>query len=155
MVPQELEADVPPHAGEVSGNTSRAGSERLGTEMSGAAGGGGGLSPVRERKAKTPMAEMDAAERGLGEAMPLPRGVGNSTVNGNGHGNGVGREPEREEDIVSPNSDTMSSIIGRNRQSLRSSGETGRNSPTVSEGVSSWSPSSPVQRRGSRFEERL
>ncbi|KUJ21618.1 acid protease [Mollisia scopiformis] len=134
MVPQELEADVPPASATSSENGD--GHARTGVEMSGGAAGRGGLSPVREHKAKTPMAEMEAEERGLGEPMPER-----------------GRErEEREEDIVSPNSDTMPSIMGRARGAVRTSGELGH-SPTISEGT--WSPNSPVQRRGSRFEERL
>jgi len=131
MVPQELEADIPTS---VSNRTSEAGSERLGTEMTGARGG---LSPVREHKPKTPMAEMDAEERGLGEPMPLPRDIGR------------GEQDVNPDDIVSPSSDTMPSIMGRTRPGNRTSGDT--DSPTISE----WSPNSPVQRRGSRFEERL
>jgi hypothetical protein len=73
------------------------------------------------------MAELGIGERGLGENQAT----------------------EREEDLMSPNSDgNRDSIMGRGRM-------TGASSPSVSE--PSWSPSTPVKRtgtRGSRFEER-
>jgi len=76
---------------------------------------------------KTPMAELGIGERELGE---------NHT-------------DVRRGDIASPNSETnRDSIMGRGRM-------TGSSSPTVSEPT--WSPSTTVQRtgtRGSRFEER-
>jgi hypothetical protein len=51
---------------------------------------------------------------------------------------------------VSPNSNTMPSLMGKGRP-IRTSG-----SPTVSEATqSTWSPSTPVRRRGSKFEERF
>ena len=91
-----------------------------------------GLSAIREQK--TSMAELGIQERGLGE--------------------GAGRE----EHIVSPTTPTATrdsaireSMMGRAR------GVVG-NSPAVSSpSEAAWSPSTPVQRtgtRGSRFEER-
>ncbi|KAG4432803.1 hypothetical protein IFR05_011714 [Cadophora sp. M221] len=95
------------------------------------AGGSGRMSPINETKTKTPMAEMGIEERGLGA--------------------GVGGERERNRDggdhIVSPNTDRWSaSVIGRNRGDATASSPSG-----PSEG--SWSPSTPVQRRNSRFSE--
>ncbi|KAE8441217.1 hypothetical protein EG329_005617 [Mollisiaceae sp. DMI_Dod_QoI] len=140
MVPQELEADIPPSNTSDTGSSDGEGSNRrLGTTMTGARAGG--LSPVREHKPKTPLAEMDASERGLGEPTELPR------VGSNRESSELG-----EEHIVSPSSDTMPSIMQRSRPGVRTSGGT-EPSPTISEGT--WSPSTPVQRRGSRFEERL
>lgn len=58
-----------------------------------------------------------------------------------------GLDSRREEEhIVSPSSDTMPSIMERGRP-----GTSG--SPTISEAT--WTPSTPVQRRDSRFEERF
>ncbi|KAH6724237.1 aspartic peptidase domain-containing protein [Leptodontidium sp. MPI-SDFR-AT-0119] len=126
MHPQELEADVPGKRG-TKGNEA---------EM---AGGSARMSPIKETKTKTPMAELGVEERGLGE--------------GEGEGAGVGGERERERDgessdhIVSPNTDRWSaSVMGRNRGDVTASSPSG-----PSEG--SWSPSTPVQRRNSRFSE--
>jgi len=118
MHPQELEAEVP-GAGPSYG--------RGGVEA-------GAMSPIREQK--TPMAELGVEEAGLGE----------------GHGRGYREQEESprsvERGLVSPNSETMSSVMGRGRP-IRTS----PTSPTVSEAT--WSPSSPVRRRGSKFEERF
>jgi hypothetical protein len=91
------------------------------------------LSPIREQS--TPMAELGAQDRGLGY--------------------GTTSQGERvDHHIVSPASSTIpeNSLMGRAR------GEVGaeRNSPTISEAT--WTPTTPVQRRGtvgSRFEEEL
>jgi Eukaryotic aspartyl protease len=123
MHPQELEAEVPDSmaAGGVGASH-------------GAIAEGGAMSPIREQK--TPMAELGAEEGGLGvdygEQETSPR-------SGDGE-RGIG------DHIVSPNSDTMPSVMGRARP-IRTG------SPTVSEGT--WSPSTSVQRRGSKFEERF
>lgn len=79
------------------------------------------LSPVVEQ-GRTPMAEMGINERGLGESR------------------------EVYDHLVSPNSDTMPSIMerGSRNSDIRVS------SPSVSD----WSPNTPVERRGSRFLER-
>lgn len=123
MHPQELEADVP--AAMVGG----AGPSH------GRIADGGAMSPIREQK--TPMAELGAEERGLGEGYRDQEET--SPQSGDGE-RGFG------ENIVSPGSDTMPSIMGRTRP-IRTG------SLTVSEGT--WSPSTPVQRRGSKFEERF
>ncbi|PMD45912.1 acid protease [Hyaloscypha variabilis F] len=122
MHPQELEAEVP----------------GAGPSYARGVVEGRAMSPIREQK--TPMAELGVEEAGLGE----------------GHGAGYReqespRSGDRErgvgvDNIVSPSSDTMPSVMGRGRP-IRTS------SPTVSE--STWSPSTPVQRRGSKFEERF
>jgi hypothetical protein len=79
------------------------------------------LSPIQERK--TPMAELGEGERGLGE-------------NG-GRG---------EENVVSPRTPTaIDSMMGRARPNITVS------SPTVSSpSEAAWSPSTPVQRTGTR-----
>ncbi|CZR66087.1 uncharacterized protein PAC_15988 [Phialocephala subalpina] len=130
MVPQELPANEIP--------------EPSNSDVSSDSGPDGRRTGMRP-PVLTPMAEMDAEERGLGEPMPLPRDLER----------GGDRGREREEDIVSPSSDTMPSIMGRARPGSRVSSEmsSAGHSPTVSEAT--WSPNSPVQRRGSRFEERL
>jgi len=119
MHPQELEAEVPiaPGARESERVNGPSDSSR-GTNVS-------SLSPVVEQ-GRTPMAELGVEERGLGE--------------------GQGREGE-DDHLVSPNSDTLPSIMER-----------GRGAPDIrvsSPSVSDWSPSTPVERRGSRFQERL
>ena len=83
------------------------------------------LSPVIEH-GHTPLAELGQGERGSGNGQ---RGI-------------------NEDDIVSPNSDGVppNTMMGRGRPDITVS------SPTVSEAT--WSPSTPVHRRGSRFEER-
>lgn len=96
--------------------------------------GCGNLSPVKETK--TPMAELSVGERGLGESW---RG---------GEAN--------EEHIVSPNTDTLPSMIGRERGG---DGMDARAYSPVSEGTrTSWSPGTPTTtslgRRQSKFEER-
>jgi Eukaryotic aspartyl protease len=83
----------------------------------------GAMSPIREQR--TPMAELGAEDGGLGGGAE--RGV-------------------HEEHFVSPSSDTMPSVMGRGRPVSSRAG-----SPTVSE--TTWTPSSPVKRRGSKFEE--
>lgn len=77
--------------------------------------------------------------------MPPPKDLGRDSVEGR----------RGEDNIVSPSSDTMPRIMGRARPGSRISSETnsGGHSPTISEAT--WSPPTPVQRRGSRFEERL
>lgn len=97
------------------------------------------LSPVREN-GRTPMAELGIEERGLGVAQHSePRTAG--------------YEQQREDDdIVSPNTDRSGS--GRVSRRFGGSGSdrtSGRQSP-VSEGT--WTPTTPVVRKGSRFEER-
>ncbi|KAL2075540.1 hypothetical protein VTL71DRAFT_483 [Oculimacula yallundae] len=116
MHPQELEAEVPGGRG-TRGNESAM------------VGGNGRMSPIRETKTKTPMAELGVEERGLGE------GVDSGTRNG-----------QDDDHIVSPNTDRSTSIMGRNRGDVTSTSPSG-----PSEG--SWSPSTPVQRRNSRFSE--
>jgi len=128
MHPQELEAEVPV-VGEGSGGMGAA--------------DGGAMSPIKEQK--TPMAELGAEEGGLGEAAGTAAGYGER---GQGSGDGHGERGLHEDDIVSPNSDTNPSMMARGRP-LTGSGSGG--SPTVSEAT--WTPSTPVQRRGSRFEE--
>lgn len=82
------------------------------------------MSLIKETKTKTPMAELGVEERGLGE--------------------GTGKADDH---VVSPNTDRWSaSVMGRNRGDVTASSLSG-----PSEG--SWSPSTPVQRRNSRFSE--
>ncbi|KAG0648740.1 hypothetical protein D0Z07_4746 [Hyphodiscus hymeniophilus] len=125
MHPQELEAEVPMAEGRVS-------SERVnGPSDSSRETAVSSLSPVTEER-KTPMAELGAQQRGLGEPRDL------------GQGNG-----EQEQHVVSPTTPTRwSTMLGGTRA----------NSPTVSDpSEATWTPSTPVQRtgtRGSRFEER-
>jgi hypothetical protein len=131
MHPQELEAEVPLTQGNER-------SERVnGPSDSSRETGVSSLSPIRENQ-KTPMAELGVNERGLG----------------------AGAGADREEHIVSPatptaprNSMFMSSMMGKARPNITV------DSPTVSSpSEATWSPSTPVQRngtRGSRFEERL
>lgn len=125
MIPQELQAEVPQAGPSYVRGVTEAGV----------------LSPIREQK--TPMAELGAEEGGLAE----------------GHGKGY-REQEDSprsgdgerglDHIVSPNSYTIPSSMGRGRP-IRTS-----ESPTVSEATqSTWSPNTLVQRRGSKFEERF
>lgn len=117
MHPQELEADVP-------GDIGTRGNE---AEM---AGGVRRMSPIKETKTKTPMAELGVEERGLGEGSVRPRQRG------------------EEDDLVSPNTDRWSaSVMGRNR------GDGTASSPSGPSEGGSWSPSTPVQRRNSRFSE--
>jgi hypothetical protein len=124
MHPQELEAEVPM----VQGSRE---SDRVSGPSDSSRGTGGtnvsSLSPVAEN-ARTPMAELGAGERGLGE------------------GYDYGRARDEDDHLVSPNTDTLPSIMerGRGNPDIRIS------SPSVSE----WSPSTPVDRRGSRFQER-
>lgn len=129
MHPQELEAEVPL----VEGNTP---SDRVNGPSDGSRDTGvSSLSPIREHQ-KTPMAELGAHERGLGE--------------GAGH----------EDHIVSPATPTATrdSIFGEMMRSSRPNITV--SSPTVSSpSEATWSPSTPVQRtgtgtRGSKFEER-
>ena len=125
MFPQELEAEVPQAGPSYVRGVTEAGA----------------MSPIREQK--TPMAELGAEEGGLVE----------------GHGEGYREQDDSPrsgdgerglDHIVSPNSNTMPSLMGRGRP-IRTSG-----SPTVSEATqSTWSPSTPVRRRGSKFEERF
>ncbi|KAH7342685.1 aspartic peptidase domain-containing protein [Rhexocercosporidium sp. MPI-PUGE-AT-0058] len=116
MHPQELEADVPGERG------------TRGNEAEMAGGSGGRMSPIKETKTRTPMAELGVEERGLGESPQ-------------------GRETGDDDDIVSPNTDRWSaSVMGRIRGDVTASSPSG-----PSEG--SWSPSTPVQRRNSRFSE--
>lgn len=125
MHPQELEADVP------GDRVARGGRD----EMAGGNGGEGRMSPIKEMKTKTPMAELGVEERGLGESSGL------------GGGSSRPRQRAEEDDLVSPNTDRWSaSVIGRNRGDGNASSPSG-----PSEG--SWSPSTPVQRRNSRFSE--
>jgi len=129
MHPQELEAEVPMVPGSqqsdrVSG-PSDSSHGTAGTAVS-------SLSPVVEN-ARTPMAELGAGERGLGA------------------GYDYGRAREEDEHAVSPNTDTLPSIMGRGRDSRNP--DIRVSSPSVSE-AGTWSPSTPVDRRGSRFQER-
>ena len=127
MHPQELEADVPiPPGGRESERVNGPSDSSRGTNVS-------SLSPVAEN-GRTPMAELGVEDRGLGE----------------GYDHGRARNGEEDDHIVSPNSDTMPSIMERRRGApdIRIS------SPSVSE-AGTWSPSTPVERRGSRFQERI
>ncbi|KAK0125475.1 hypothetical protein ONS96_009313 [Cadophora gregata f. sp. sojae] len=102
----------------------------MGSRGNGAEMGAGKMNSIKETKTKTPMAELGVQERGLGEGSAIPRQRG------------------EEDDIVSPNTDRWSaSVMGRNRSDARASSPSG-----PSEG-GSWSPSTPVQRRNSRFSE--
>lgn len=128
MHPQELEAEVPLREGDTP-------SERVnGPSDSSRDTGVSSLSPIRENQ-KTPMAELGVQERGLGES--------------GGRG--------EEEHIVSPTTPTAyrdsawGTMMGRTRPDVRDS--VAVSSPSEA----AWSPSTPVQRngtRGSRFEER-
>ncbi|TVY56660.1 Candidapepsin-2 [Lachnellula cervina] len=122
MHPQELEAEVPIRSG--------------GVESEGIGGSGsanvGSLSRVAEH-GRTSVDEHDFEERGLEE----------------GYNYGRGRDAD-DDHIVSPNTDTMPSIMERGRGAA----DTRISSPTASE-AGTWSPSTPVQRRGSKFQERL
>ncbi len=129
MHPQELEAEVPMMAGE------RHGERVSGPSDSSKGTGVSAMSPIREQR--TPMAELGAEEGGLGSGERY--GAQQETRGGIDGERGID-----EGNIVSPNSDTMPGIMGRGRP-VRAG------SPTVSEGT--WTPSSPVQRMGSRFEE--
>ncbi|TVY60741.1 Candidapepsin-8 [Lachnellula suecica] len=118
MHPQELEAEVP-----ILPNNRQA--ERVnGPSDSSNDTGVSSMSPIAEN-GRTPMAELGVQERGLGE----------------------GRD-EDDDHIVSPNSDTMPSMMER----ARGAPDIRISSPSVSEAT--WSPNSPVERRGSRFQER-
>lgn len=124
MHPQELEAEVPMapgnHESERVSGPSDSSRGTAGTNVS-------SLSPVVEN-ARTPMAEMGAGERGLGE------------------GYDYGRSREEDDHLVSPNTDTLPSMMER-----------GRGNPDIrvsSPSISDWSPNTPVDRRGSRFQER-
>jgi hypothetical protein len=105
MIPQELEADVPSTSSQQTNTMPGHG--------------------------RTPMAELNAEQRGLGS--------------------GVAGGRDRDVDLVSPNTETYrSSVIGRDGPSIAVS------TPTGSEG--NWTPSTPIQRGGtggSRFRERL
>jgi len=123
MHPQELEAEVPMMTGE------RYGDRANGPSDSSRGAGISAMSPIREQR--TPMAELGVEEGGLGSGAAYQNA-------------GVGERGLGEDHIVSPGSDMMPGIMGRGRP-VRA------DSPTVSEG--NWTPSSPVQRKGSRFEE--
>lgn len=126
MHPQELEAEVPILPGNrQSDRVSGPSDSSRGTEGTAVSS----LSPVVENS-RTPMAEMGAGERGLGE------------------GYDYGRSREEEDHAVSPNTDTLPSNMGRGRDSRNP--DIRISSPSVSD----WSPSTPVDRRGSRFQER-
>jgi hypothetical protein len=122
MYPQELEAEVPLAQGQDA-------SERVnGPSDSSRETGVSAMSPIIERP--TPLAELGADERGLGEGTRRDRQDG---------GGG-------EEQIVSPNSDSArgDSMMQRGRPNIVV------DSP-VSEAT--WTPTTPVQRRNSRFSE--
>ena len=122
MHPQELEAEVPLAQGQDA-------SERAnGPSDSSRETGVSAMSPILERP--TPLAELGADERGLGE------GAGHDRQDGGGG----------EEHIVSPNSDSArgDSMMQRGRPNIVV------DSP-VSEAT--WTPTTPVQRRNSRFSE--
>jgi hypothetical protein len=122
MHPQELEAEVPLTQGQDA-------SERVnGPSDSSRETGVSAMSPILERP--TPLAELGADERGLGE------GAGHDRQDGGGG----------EEHIVSPNSDPArgDSMMQRGRPGI-----------VVDSPVSdaTWTPTIPVQRRNSRFSE--
>ncbi|CZS97414.1 uncharacterized protein RCO7_00245 [Rhynchosporium graminicola] len=94
------------------------------------AGGNERIISIKEWKRNTPMAELGVQERGFGEGVVSERGP----------------DHEDEDQIVSPHTDRSASIMGRSRGDVSASSPSG-----PSEG--SWSPSSPVQRRNSRFSE--
>lgn len=105
----------------------------VGNEAEMAGGDGHGkMSPIKEHS-KTPMAELGIEEGGLGE------GTGAGARNSWGRGD--------DENIVSPNTDRSGSVMGRGRPDVTASSPSGPSE-------ASWSPSTPVGRRNSRFEER-
>ena len=123
MHPQELEAEVPMAGGRTpSSRVSGPSDSSKGTGVS-------SMSPIAEQR--TPMAELDEHDRGLGEEQD--RGVD-------------------EEHIVSPNSD--SSPTQRTQGMMgRREGNVSVSSRSASENT--WTPTTPVKRRNSRFNEDL